>query len=70
MYVVIISLIALFIYSFIYDSCIGIVVIIVYMLTSTVVGNKHILINSFIENKMYIIKFKHTAFIGTKQRMY
>jgi len=40
------------------------------MLTSTVVGNKHILINSFIENKMYIIKFKHTAFIGTKQRMY
>jgi hypothetical protein len=55
MYVIIISLIALFIYLFIYDCCIGTEVIILYMLTTTVVGNKCILINISIANKMYII---------------
>jgi len=29
------------------------------MLTSTVVGNTHILISIFIAKKMFIIKFKH-----------
>jgi hypothetical protein len=69
MYVVIISLITVFIYLFIYDCCIGIGVIIVHMLTSRVVGNKRIPINIFIAKKMCIIKFKHTTFIGARQHM-